>query len=286
MSSWAPWRSTAPTRPRPSPTAHPPTRRRPPISVTVTSAAGDMTMDTVEYPVRARHCRAPTKNQQWLDTTPTDGQRRRVDGRRRGDGHACVDGRKFGRLDRVRRQHQGGGDRVTRSAPSPRARPPATCQQVIPHGLGQAPKAVILWTEARTDATFSGATGITFRAAASGGRRNWRHDPDHHQAGRHRAERHDGGVDRRAAGNRHDHAAGGLDARPPHQPGDGDRAIRSRRTTRRPAQPSRPTTHGRSARPPARPAASCRSPALTRRTPSTGGGPGHGQRADARRADA
>jgi hypothetical protein len=39
--------------------------------------------------------------------------------------------------------------------------------QVIPHGLGQTPKAMIFWTEGRPDETFSNATGIAFRQAAS-----------------------------------------------------------------------------------------------------------------------
>ncbi len=43
---------------------------------------------------------------------------------------------------------------------------PAT--QVVPHGLGQPPKALILWTEARPDTSFSGTSLIAFRAAATG----------------------------------------------------------------------------------------------------------------------
>ena len=41
--------------------------------------------------------------------------------------------------------------------------------QIIPHGLGQVPKAMILWTEGRTDETFSNAVSadITLRAATS-----------------------------------------------------------------------------------------------------------------------
>lgn len=43
----------------------------------------------------------------------------------------------------------------------------APASQTIPHGLGEVPKALILWTEGRTDETFSNVSGITFRAAAS-----------------------------------------------------------------------------------------------------------------------
>src|SRR4029078_7214042 len=41
--------------------------------------------------------------------------------------------------------------------------------QSIPHGLGEVPKALILWTESRPDETFSGAGGgITFHGASTG----------------------------------------------------------------------------------------------------------------------
>ncbi len=38
--------------------------------------------------------------------------------------------------------------------------------QTIPHGLGQVPKALLVWTEGRTDETFSNASAIAFRAAS------------------------------------------------------------------------------------------------------------------------
>ncbi len=44
---------------------------------------------------------------------------------------------------------------------------PAT--QTIPHNLGQTPSALILWTEGRTNETFSTAGGVGFRAATSAG---------------------------------------------------------------------------------------------------------------------
>src|SRR5262249_30429864 len=40
--------------------------------------------------------------------------------------------------------------------------------QTIAHGLGQVPKAMILWTEGRSDQTFS-TPSITYRSAASAG---------------------------------------------------------------------------------------------------------------------
>ena len=43
----------------------------------------------------------------------------------------------------------------------------APASQVIPHGLGQVPKALILWTEGRTDESFSTASGIALRGASS-----------------------------------------------------------------------------------------------------------------------
>ena len=39
--------------------------------------------------------------------------------------------------------------------------------QVIPHGLGQVPKAMILWTEGHTDETFGDGTNITFHGPAT-----------------------------------------------------------------------------------------------------------------------
>ncbi|HEY7172610.1 MAG TPA: C25 family cysteine peptidase [Vicinamibacterales bacterium] len=45
----------------------------------------------------------------------------------------------------------------------------ATGAQTIAHGLGQVPKALILWTEGRTDQAFSTSTSIAFRSAAAGG---------------------------------------------------------------------------------------------------------------------
>src|SRR5262245_57962009 len=43
-----------------------------------------------------------------------------------------------------------------------------TTQQVT-HGLSQTPVAIFFWTEGRLDQTFSNATGVVFRAAASAG---------------------------------------------------------------------------------------------------------------------
>src|SRR3954470_8389799 len=45
----------------------------------------------------------------------------------------------------------------------------ATGTQTIAHGLGQVPKALILWTEGRTDQAFSTSTNIAFRSAAIAG---------------------------------------------------------------------------------------------------------------------
>jgi len=45
----------------------------------------------------------------------------------------------------------------------------ATGTQTIAHGLGQVPKALILWTEGRNDQNFSTSTNIAFRSAASAG---------------------------------------------------------------------------------------------------------------------
>ena len=44
----------------------------------------------------------------------------------------------------------------------------ANTPQTIAHGLGEVPKALILWTQGRSDETFSSASGITFRGAATG----------------------------------------------------------------------------------------------------------------------
>jgi hypothetical protein len=44
----------------------------------------------------------------------------------------------------------------------------APASQSIPHGLGEVPKALILWTEARPDESFSSSSGITSRGASSG----------------------------------------------------------------------------------------------------------------------
>jgi hypothetical protein len=43
----------------------------------------------------------------------------------------------------------------------------APASQTIPHGLGQVPKALILWTEGRTDESFSTSSGISPHGAAS-----------------------------------------------------------------------------------------------------------------------
>jgi hypothetical protein len=44
----------------------------------------------------------------------------------------------------------------------------APASQVIPHGLGEVPKALILWTEGRINESFDAPAGITLRGAASG----------------------------------------------------------------------------------------------------------------------
>ena len=45
----------------------------------------------------------------------------------------------------------------------------APSAQTIAHGLGQVPKALLLWTEGRTNNTFSSASAIAYRSAASNG---------------------------------------------------------------------------------------------------------------------
>jgi hypothetical protein len=45
----------------------------------------------------------------------------------------------------------------------------ATGTQTIAHGLGQVPKALILWTEGRTDQTFSTSSSIAYRSSAASG---------------------------------------------------------------------------------------------------------------------
>ena len=44
----------------------------------------------------------------------------------------------------------------------------APTPQTIAHGLGEVPKALILWTQGRSDETFSSAAGITLRGASTG----------------------------------------------------------------------------------------------------------------------
>jgi subtilisin-like proprotein convertase family protein len=137
------------------------------LSVTITSASGDMTMNTVgTLSVTSPFLSAPTKTQQWLDTTPTTVK---------GGGstaagaatvtHAWTAGSAVAWTSSgvdikaaVLGFEVGSFTKTTSAAPA---------AQVISHGLGQAPKAVILWTEARPDTTFSGSTAVTFRAAAS-----------------------------------------------------------------------------------------------------------------------
>ena len=46
----------------------------------------------------------------------------------------------------------------------------ANTPQTIAHGLGEVPKALILWTQGRSDETFSSASGITFRRRVDGQR--------------------------------------------------------------------------------------------------------------------
>ncbi|HZP48857.1 MAG TPA: C25 family cysteine peptidase [Vicinamibacterales bacterium] len=45
----------------------------------------------------------------------------------------------------------------------------APTSQTVSHNLGQTPVAILFWTEGRTDQTFSNASGVVFRAAASAG---------------------------------------------------------------------------------------------------------------------
>ncbi|MGH9144342.1 MAG: C25 family cysteine peptidase [Vicinamibacterales bacterium] len=139
------------------------------IALTITSAAGDMTLDTVStLSVTSPYLSAPTRTQQWLDTTQAsvkgggssaDGAATVAHGWTAGsavawtasgvDIKAAVIGFEVGSFTKT-----------TSAAPA---------SQVIPHGLGQTPKAVILWTEAREDSTFSSTNAIAFRAAASAG---------------------------------------------------------------------------------------------------------------------
>ena len=133
-------------------------------SLTIASAAGDMTMDAVS--TLAATLSAPTRTQQWLDTTPATV---------RGGGstaagaatvtHAWTAASALNWTSSgvsikaaVIGFEVGSFTKTTSAAPT---------AQVIPHGLGQAPKAIILWTEGRPDTTFSGTTPIAFRAAAS-----------------------------------------------------------------------------------------------------------------------
>jgi hypothetical protein len=134
------------------------------LSLTITSVAGDMTMDTVA--TLSTSLSAPTQTSRWLDTTPATVR----GGGSTGSGaatvthawtsatsaawatsgvsvHAALSGFEVGSFTKT-----------TGAAPA---------SQVIPHGLGQTPKAIILWTESRPDTTFSSANGITFRAASS-----------------------------------------------------------------------------------------------------------------------
>ena len=137
------------------------------IALTVASAAGDMTMDAVgTLSVTAPFLSAPTRTQRWLDTTQAAVK---------GGGSTAVGGAPVTHTwtagsalawassgvcinSAVIGFEVGSFAKTTSAAPA---------TQVIPHGLGQAPKAIILWTESRSDETFSGNTGVTYRAAAS-----------------------------------------------------------------------------------------------------------------------
>ena len=59
----------------------------------------------------------------------------------------------------------GNGFKVGSFTKTPGAAP---ASQAIAHGLGEVPKALILWTQGRSDETFSSASGITFKGAATG----------------------------------------------------------------------------------------------------------------------
>ena len=139
------------------------------VSVTIPSAPGDMTIDTVtSLSATGLFLSAPTKTQQWIDTTRT--------GARAGGStaagaatvtHAWTAGSALAwTASGVNIKAAVIGFEVGSFIKTTAAGPIA---QVIPHGLGQPPKAVILWTEARSDTTFSGTNVITFRAAASAG---------------------------------------------------------------------------------------------------------------------
>jgi peptidase C25-like protein len=139
------------------------------VSVTITSAAGDMTMNTVgSLSVTSPFLSAPTKTQQWLDTTPTTVK---------GGGSTAA-----GAATVTHGWTAGSAAAWTSSGVDIKAAvigyevgtfikttAAAAATQVIPHGLGQTPKAIILWTQSRGDEKFSTAPGITFRAAASAG---------------------------------------------------------------------------------------------------------------------
>ena len=76
------------------------------ISLTITSAAGDMTMDTVgTLSVTAPFLSAPTQTQAWLSTTPTTVKGGGSTACWRGDGDARMDGWKRGCVGRVWREH-------------------------------------------------------------------------------------------------------------------------------------------------------------------------------------
>lgn len=139
------------------------------ISVTVASAAGDMTMDTVgTLSVTGSFLSAPTKTTRWLDTTrPTVKAGGSTAAGAATVTHAWTAGSAVAwTASAVNIKAKVIGFEVGSFVKTQSA---AAVTQSIPHGLGQTPKAIILWTEARSDATFSGATAVAFRSAASAG---------------------------------------------------------------------------------------------------------------------
>ena len=92
----------------------------------------------------------------------------------------------------------------------------APASQAIAHGLGEVPKALILWTQGRPDETFSSASGITFRGAATGSAVSGVTDAHDQRSCRHRGQRRDDRVDRRSSEHRRHHAARRMDSRAAH----------------------------------------------------------------------
>ena len=152
-------------------------------SVTITSAAGDMTMDTVsQNSGAATPLSAPTQTQRWLDAAPTNV----TAGGSTAPGvatvtHAWTNGSSVPWVS-------SGVDIKAAAIIAPRSGykvgsftksvgvAPAT--QVIAHGLGQTPKALILWTDGNTgsavtagyDFAIGFTDGTTSGSAASASR--------------------------------------------------------------------------------------------------------------------